>query len=66
MRLTDYATINGAASLAEVPRSTVWDWVQTGRVRTEQLADGTTVVLVRDVRREAKAGRGPGRPPKKS
>lgn len=65
MSLNQYATVAGAARIAEVPRTTLRRWIEAGRVKGHKLGDGTTLVLLVDVKTAAAENVQVGRPRKR-
>lgn len=57
--LREYALVAGVARLTGINDQTLRDAIQRGDIATYQLADGTTVVRVKDVQQRPK--RRPGR-----
>lgn len=50
-----------AARLADIPRTTLLSAIARGEIRTQKLAGGTIVVVVRDVKTWKTKERRPGR-----
>ena len=62
MDVEHYDTVAAVAAITETPRSTIRSAIERGEIRTKNLAGGTVVVSVEQVRAWKQVERRPGRP----